>query len=273
MQLTQIHVYPVKSLAGFQVVNWPVDDRGLLYDRKWMLIDENNLFLSQRRLPAMALIHTRIGVNQLILSAPGQNDLTLPLHPQYGEALTVEIWGDRCLARTVDSLADDWLSRFLGQACRLVYQPDDSVRPVDPRYARPDDTTGFSDGFPLLIVSENSLNSLNQALAEPVSMERFRPNLVVNGCKAYEEDRWRRIAIGDIGFRLPKPCSRCSVPAINPVTATVEKEPLLTLNRLRRWDGKIYFGQNALHDNNGTLKVGDPVDILETGSLQPPLLV
>ncbi len=268
--LSQIHIYPVKSLAGIPVERWPVDQKGLRYDRKWMLIDEQQQFLSQRRLPKMALIKTRIDGDQLILSAPGMADLSVPLQGESGETLEVGIWHDQCLAQTTSQQADAWLSGFLGCRCRLVFHADDSIRPVDPRYAHPTDQTGFADGFPFLIVSENSLYSLNQAMQLELSMLRFRPNLVIADCASYAEDSWRRIRINAIDFRLPKPCSRCSVPAIDPETALVGKQPLTTLNQLRKWDNKIYFGQNALHDQCGELAVNHAVEIIESGVNQPP---
>jgi uncharacterized protein len=155
--------------------------------------------------------------------------------------------------------------------CRLVYQPDDLIRAVDPDYALPADKVSFADGFPFLILSNASLIALNQAMQLNFSIERFRPNLVISGCDSYAEDSWRKISIGAVDFRLPKPCSRCSVPAIDPQTAKGGKEPLTTLNRLRKWQNKIYFGQNALHDNCGVLTVGDAVTIKQTGEPQPPL--
>lgn len=269
--LSQIYVYPVKSLAGIQVQHWPVDNKGLLYDRKWMLVDKDGQFLSQRRLPKMALIKTHIDDEQLILSAPDQADLALPLQTQDGDKIKVAVWHDHCLAKSCGRDAAVWLSRFLEVDCRLVYQTDQDVRKVDPKYATDSDQTSFSDGFPFLIVSENSLNALNQAMQLELDMVRFRPNLVVADCNSYAEDAWRRITINEIGFRLPKPCSRCTVPTIDPLTAETGKEPLTTLNRLRKWQNKVYFGQNALHDKPGSLSVGQPVSIEETGEPQPPV--
>lgn len=270
--LSEIYVYPVKSLAGIQVDRWPVDNKGLRYDRKWMLIDSERRFLSQRRLPKMALIKTRIDAESLVLSAPGLEDMRLPLNSRDGEELGVEIWDDQCLARSVGDDIDRWLSGFLQQDCRLVYHPDDAVRQVDQDYAFADDQTAFSDGFPFLIVGNNSLTALNSALPEAIEMQRFRPNLVVGDCQAYAEDYWRRIEINSIVFRLPKPCSRCQVPNIDPATAIAGKEPLTTLNRLRKADHKVYFGQNALHDRHGVLSVGDSVTVIERGAAQPSLI-
>jgi len=269
--LSQIHLYPVKSLAGFQVESWPVDKTGLRYDRKWMLIDRNGLFLSQRRLPKMALIKTAIAGEQLIFSTAGMADITVSLHSEAGEEVKVSIWHDNCSAKTSDVAVDDWFSRALDHPCRLVYHPDEEVRKVDPDYAFESDETAFSDGFPFLIVSEASLQALNDAMQLELEMIRFRPNLVIADCDSYAEDRWRQISIDGIGFRLPKPCSRCSVPTIDPETALSGKEPLTTLARLRQWQNKVYFGQNALHDNQGVLSVGSSVIVRQSGKPQPPL--
>jgi uncharacterized protein YcbX len=269
--LSQIHVYPVKSLGGFQVQEWLVDKNGLQYDRNWMLVDEQGQFLSQRRLPRMALIHTRIEANSLVLTAPGQADYYLPLETAAGEDIPVQIWDDAYLAKSCASNADSWLSAFLGFPCRLVYHPPQQVRQVDQKYALPDDQTAFSDGFPFLLLSEASLQALNTAMSLTMGMNRFRPNLVAADCASYAEDSWRQIEINQIRFRLPKPCSRCSVPTIDPVTALTGKEPLTTLSKLRKWDNKVYFGQNVLHDRLGVLQVGSLIEVLEVGERQPPL--
>lgn len=269
--LSAIYVYPVKSLAGFSVEDWQVNETGLQFDRKWMIVDSAGRFLSQRNLPRMALVKTRIQESDLILSAASKPDLRIGLTDTGSELISCTIWNDQCSARSVSVEADAWLSEFLQQPCRLVYQPDEQIRAVDPRFANAGDRTAFSDGFPFLVVSENSLAALNQAMSLNLPMQRFRPNLVVSGCAAYAEDSWREIRIGSIEFRLPKPCSRCAVPTIDPETAEIGKEPLATLNRLRKWQNKVYFGQNALHDQVGRLAVGDQITVKSTGPNQPPL--
>ena len=269
--LSAITLYPVKSLAGISVTRWPVTKTGLQYDRKWMLIDKDRQFLSQRKLPQMALIKTALTDSHLILSASGMENLSLPLAPIDGDIINSTIWHDQCDARSVSLEADQWLSHFLNLDCRLVYQPDEMIRPVDPQYAYDTDAVAFSDGFPFLIISENSLVSLNREMQLNLPMTRFRPNLVISGCPGYAEDNWREISIGAIDFRLPKPCSRCSVPAIDPDTAQTGKEPLTTLNRIRKWQNKIYFGQNALHNQCGILTVGDTVRVKVVGAKQPPI--
>lgn len=269
--LKAITLYPVKSLAGISVSRWPVTKTGLQYDRKWMLVDNAGQFLSQRKLPQMALIKTALTGNHLILSASGMEKLSLPLTQADGEAIISTIWRDQCEAISVSREAGQWLSSFLNHDCRLVYQPDEMIRQVDPHYGRQTDIVAFSDGFPFLIISENSLNSLNREMQLNLSMARFRPNLVISGCPAYAEDTWREISIGAIDFRLPKPCSRCVIPTIDPETTQTGKEPLRTLNRTRKWQNNVYFGQNALHNQCGTLTVGDTVNVKVTGAKQPPI--
>lgn len=270
--LKDIFIYPVKSLAGIRVAVSEVVATGLRYDRQWMLVDEHGAFLSQRRMPKMALIRTQLTSDSLILSAEGQSPLHIPIALQGDVMINVRVWADFCLARHVSAEADTWLSDFLCSKCQLVFLPDTEKRSVDLNYALPQDQTAFSDGFPFLIVSEDSLAMLNQTMPQPVEMARFRPNLVISGCDAFAEDSWRHIRIGSIDFRLPKPCSRCVIPAIDPQTGQVDKEPLATLNRIRKWQNKIYFGQNALHNQLGQLTVGDPVEVITSGEKQPPMV-
>lgn len=271
LTLSDIFIYPVKSLSGFQVKKWEVVSTGLKYDRQWMLIDEDGQFLSQRKLAEMALIQTQITHNQLIISAPLQEDLILSLAPELGEVLQSTIWGDSCSAHHISKTADAWFSNFLKTPCHLVYLPTQTKRGVDLMYAQENDQVSFSDGFPFLIASKNSLNHLNQSLKAPIEMVRFRPNLVIDGGGAYDEDTWREITIGNIDFRLPKPCSRCAIPGINPQTAQHEKEPLNALSKERKWQNKTYFGQNALHNQFGELNVGDKLTVNLIGDKQPPI--
>jgi uncharacterized protein len=271
MHLKSIYVYPVKSLAGFSVKSWPVNDKGLLHDRRWMIVDTKNRFITQRQMPKMALISTSLSNEGLHLSAESMPAITIPFESGLTTSLKVQIWNDSCLAKPASQTADHWLSTFLETECRLVYQPEDAVRAVDPNYAQPQDKTYFSDGFPFLIISEASLVALNQEMNENFSMTRFRPNLVVTDCEPYAEDTWRTIQIGTIDFRLPKPCSRCSITTIDPLTGQQGKEPLRTLNRTRKWDNQVFFGQNALHDGPGELHIDDALIVLSQGSRQPPL--
>ena len=269
--LSEIILYPIKSLAGISVKQWPVVKTGLMYDRQWMLIDEQGQFLSQRKLPKMALIKTAILGEQFIVSAPAMLDLSISLKPAIGEWLEATVWEYTGQARSVSTEADQWFSTFLETPSRLVYHPEDSLRIVDSNYALSTDSVAFSDGFPFLLVSENSLCALNESANLQLTMARFRPNLVVSACDAYAEDSWREVSIAEIDFRLPKPCSRCSIPAIDLETALIEKAPLTALNNTRKWQNKVYFGQNAIHNQTGLLSVGDVVHINKLGEQQPPL--
>ncbi len=272
LKLQDIYIYPIKSCAGIRVKEWLVLEKGLQYDRQWMLVDQNQQFLSQRKLPKMALLNTRLTDQHLILSTPGFEDISLSLHQTEGETLTVTIWKDQCQANLVSAEVDEWLSDFLEMDCNLVYQPKQSIRQVDQKYAKPTDNVYFSDGFPFLIISENSLVELNSHMPYEISMSRFRPNLVISGSASYAEDFWREISIGEINFRLPKPCSRCPVTNIDPETGIFSKETIKMLNKIRRLENKVYFGQNALHDNIGRLFVDDLVTVNTAGPAQPEII-
>ena len=262
MYLSGLYVYPIKSAAGIAVKEWEIDRRGLRHDRRWMLVDESGCFMSQRRFARMALIRVRIEPDCLIVDAPGMPSLELPLRPPAGRLVLARVWDDLVESLTVGDGEDRWFSRFLDVSCRLVYLPEESVRPVDPTYGRPGDQVGLADAFPFLLISEASLAGLNARLEQPVPMDRFRPSLVVKGCEPFAEDEWRLVRIGPITFRVVKPCSRCTITTVDQRTADTGKEPLRTLARFRKRDSKVLFGQNLIHDNLGTLRAGDPVEIL-----------
>ena len=263
MYLNGLYVYPIKSAAGIAVKEWEIDRRGLRHDRRWMLVDESGCFMSQRRFARMALIRVRIEPDCLIVDAPGMPSLELPLRPPAGRLVLARVWDDLVESLTVGDGEDRWFSRFLDVSCRLVYLPEESVRPVDPTYyGRPGDQLGLADAFPFLLISEASVAELNARLEQPVPMDRFRPSLVVKGCEPFDEDDWRLVRIGPITFRVVKPCSRCTITTVDQRTADTGKEPLRTLARFRTRDRKVLFGQNLIHDNLGTLHAGDPVEIL-----------
>ena len=263
LTLDALYRYPVKSLAGETFGALDVGARGFRYDRHWMVVDADGRFLTQRELPRMALIGTHVTDHgELQLNAPGMPDLTVIESPAAAR-MDVLVWGDTVNAALGDLDADSWLSDFLATPCRLVRLPDDSVRAVDPAFAAPDDQVGFADGFPFMLISQASLDDLNSRLEVALPMHRFRPNLVVAGCTPYAEDGWRVIRIGNIRFRVVKPCARCAIPAVDPETAERGKEPLRTLAKYRRQDGKVMFGQNLAHDGRGRLEIGMEVEVLE----------
>lgn len=260
--LTGLYRYPVKSLRGAGFDELAVDARGLVDDRRWMVVDAGGRFVTQRQQPRMCLVDTEIdAAGRLTLRAPGMPPVTPA--PARGERQQVVVWGDTVEAERCDPAVDAWLGEFLGIACHLVRMPDDSVRPVDPEYAGPGHRVGFADGFPFLLISEASLDELNGRLARPLPMARFRPNLVVAGCDAFAEDGWRRIRIGDLSFDLVKPCARCIIPTIDIATGERDAEPLRTLMTYRRHGDRIVFGQNLVHAGAGRLRCGMPVEVLE----------
>jgi uncharacterized protein len=260
--LSDLRLYPIKSCGGIAVDESEVDERGLRHDRRWMLVDETGSFMSQRKLPRMALIKVRLESDGLAVDAPGMSSLQVPFGPPDGKPMLARVWNDLVEAQTVDD--DSWFSEFLGVSCKLVYLPDESVRQVDPAYAEPGDRVSLADGFPFLLISEASLAILNARLEQPLPMDRFRPNLVVGGCEPFAEDGWRGVRIGQLTFRVVKPCARCTITTVDQESATKGKEPLRTLARFRRAGNKVLFGQNLIHDETGTLRIGDPVQILRT---------
>ena len=264
IRLSALYRYPVKSLAGHSLERSRLDPCGLQTDRRWMLVDRAGKFLSQRELPRMALITPSVEASGLVLQAPGMSLIHLPYPDAESKRIEVHVWDDACEAQLCEPAAHEWLSNFLGCACRLVYMPAETVRRVDPDYAQPQDRTAFTDGFPLLLISQASLDELNSRLAEPLPMLRFRPNLVVDGCAPYAEDNWRQVRIGELTLRVVKPCSRCKITTVDPVTAETGSEPLKTLAGYRRRGNQVYFGQNLLHDGLGELVLGTPVEILES---------
>ncbi len=264
--VASLHLYPVKSLGGVRVDAAAVTDFGLALDRRWLLVDDGGTFLTQRTLPRMARAHaTPSGAGAIRLTTPGHEPLDVVPPPPDAPRRIVQIWDDAVDAQCYDADIDAWCSEAIGHACHLVYMPDDVRRPVDPAYAGPDDRAAFSDGFPLLVLSDASLADLNARLAErgiePVVVERFRPNVVVTDTAPFAEDTWRDVAAGDVQLRIVKPCGRCVLTTVDPATAEVSPrgEPLRTLATYRTRGAKVMFAQNALVVRGGTLRVGDAV--------------
>jgi MOSC domain-containing protein len=262
--LSGLYVYPIKSAGSISLGASDVDERGLRHDRRWMLVDEIGCFMSQRRFPRMALIRVRLERDGLVVDAPGMPSLEVPLQPPAGRFLLARVWDELGECLTVSDDADRWFGEFLDVRCRLLYLPDESVRPVDPTYGKPGDLVGLADGFPFLLISEASLSDLNARLEQPVPMNRFRPNLIVRGCEPFAEDGWKLVRIGSLTFRVVKPCSRCTITTVDQGSAVVGEEPLRTLARFRKVGTKVLFGQNLIHDEVGALSVGDPLKVVRT---------
>ncbi|GHB38851.1 molybdenum cofactor biosysynthesis protein [Streptomyces viridiviolaceus] len=269
--LQSIHVHPVKAFRGLAPREAEVEPWGLAGDRRWMLIDDGGKVVTQRQQPRLATAAAELlpggGVR---LSAPGRQPLSVAV-PQQSGTVPVQIFRDKVEAVPAeDEAAHAWCSALLGAPVRLVHLDDPATRrPVDPEYALPGETVSFADGYPLLLTTTASLDALNSLIAEgehagegPLPMNRFRPNVVVAGTEAWAEDDWTRIAIGEVSFRVAKPCGRCVVTTTDQDTTERGREPLHSLGRHRRIGGKLVFGQNLVPLGPGTVRVGDPVRVL-----------
>ena len=266
MQVTEINIYPIKSTRRIALSESEVLPRGLPWDRRWMLVDENDHFMTARQHPTLARVQTAVKNDELQVRAEGRDELRLPLMPPEARITAVTVWRDSCDAVLVGPQADDWFSDYVGLACRLVQMTDSLVRAVNPDYGQDGDEVSFADGFPLLLISEASLNDLNHRLPVPASMRRFRPNLVVDGEVAYGEDRWRHLRVGEVEFEGVKNCSRCLFTTIDSDTGSKDpqQEPLRTLGTYRRRaQGGVYFGQNLIPRSGGVIRVGDRVEVLD----------
>ncbi|MEU6403420.1 MOSC N-terminal beta barrel domain-containing protein [Streptomyces sp. NPDC046985] len=269
-ELRSIYIHPVKAFRAVGRREALVEPWGLAGDRRWMLIDDGGKVVTQRQQPHIALAVAELAPGGgLVLSAPGRDPLAVPV-PEPGVTVTAEVFGAKVETAPAGPAADAWCSAFAGIDVRLVHMDDPAAcRPVDPDYGRPGETVSFADGYPLLLTSLSSLDSLNSLIAEgdraeegPLPMSRFRPNVVVAGAPAWAEDEWERLAIGDVVFRIAKPCARCVVTTVDQATARRGKEPLRTLGRHRRFGGRLLFGQNLVPESTGVIRVGDPVAIL-----------
>ncbi|HEX6051296.1 MAG TPA: MOSC N-terminal beta barrel domain-containing protein [Gemmatimonadaceae bacterium] len=260
VEVAALYVYPIKSCAGMSVSSVELDRRGVIGDRRFMVVDDAGRFLTQRELPRLALIVPRIADGMVTLAAPGSRAITVPILEE-GPRRSVVVWRDTCDALDQGDDASRWLSAHLGLPCRLVRLADGWKRLVDPTYAtRPDDEVSFADAYPLLLIGEASLEDLNTRLGTPLPMNRFRPNVVVRGSAPFAEDDWRDIVIGDVRATVVKPCARCVTTLVDQETGARGKEPLRTLATYRRrGDGEVYFGQNVIHAGRGAITVGDRV--------------
>jgi uncharacterized protein YcbX len=262
--IAALFVYPVKSCRGVQLLAAQVTERGLAHDREWMIVDATGRFLSQRELPRLALITPALSATTLELTAPGREPLTVPLD-RSGTLKAVTVWSDSLPAIDQGDGAAQWLSAWIGRDVRLVR--------FDPRVRRACNRTYvgdagahtcFADAYPLLVLSEASLADLNARLASPLPVNRFRPNLMLSGTEAYDEDHIDEIVAGPVNMKLVKPCTRCQITTTDQATGERASEPLATLATYRMnaaLEG-VTFGVNAIVTAGAgeTLRVGAAAD-------------
>lgn len=265
MQISELYIYPVKSLAGIAQSQVKITDRGFEMDRRWMMVDQNGRFITQREYPRLCLLQTElVGDSIEVYDAYRDSRVQFPIVLKEGEEMRVTIWEDVCEAISPNTDIHEWFSAFLGIQVRLVYMPEHSRRPVDPDYSIDADINSFSDGYPILVIGQSSLDMLNSKLQSPVGMNRFRPNVVFNGGVPFEEDTWKKFKMGDSYFHGVKPCSRCILTTVDPECGQTGKEPLQTLATFRKTNTKIYFGQNVIPADKGAIiKLGDEIQVLE----------
>lgn len=267
MQLSALYRFPLKSAAGEVLSHSVVDALGLAGDRRWMLVDTlSGRFLSQRLLPQLSQLRASWrSPAELLLEAPGMPALVVQVAGAQAPLRSVILWKATFAVPDAGDSAAAWLSDWLGRNCRLVYQPEALARQVSQKHALSENRTAFTDGYPLLLIGQASLDDLVARVGRPLSMLRFRPNLVVEGSAPYAEDDWKRIRIGSLELRVVKPCSRCIIPTIDLESGlrAADREPLATLQGYRQRDGEVFFGQNLLHQACGELAVGMPVEVLE----------
>lgn len=262
LKLSEIWIYPIKSLGGISLQQSKVFEKGLQHDRRWMLVDENGQFLTQRVHVQMALFKLSMDAEKLKITY-GDDSIDLSFaHSTTLDLLKVTIWDDSVLACEVSAAHSEWFSTRLGMKCKLVFFPERNSRPVDPRYKVNDEHVSLADAYPFLIIGQASLDHLNEKLEEPLPMNRFRPNLVFTGGQPHEEDAWRNFTVGSNRFVGVKPCARCVLTTVNQETAEKGIEPLKTLSTYRKQESKVLFGQNVVALDHTTISVGDTITLL-----------
>ncbi len=258
MKITRLFIYPIKSISGISLQKSQVTDRGLAYDRRWVLVDEANYHVTQRKHPD--LVHLKQAVLQNGIQVRNEKtgeDILIPFIPNSNRKEKIKVWDDSFDAIEVSNELSQWFSVFLKKGVRLMFQPDESKRSIDERFrVHEKDVVSMADGYPILIISEESLIDLNKRLTNPVEMLRFRPNIVVDGIEAYGEDNLGKLSLGEAKIIGVKNCSRCIMTTNRLDGSPRDKEPLKTLASYRRAGGKVLFGRNFLVASKGELNVG-----------------
>ena len=260
--LTEIWIYPVKSLGGIRVKQASVLKKGLQYDRRYMLVDQHNQFITQRAVHELALFKLSMAEDGFLVSFKGDYIKLPPTPTVTGTTQKVRIWNDTVDASELDQQINDWFSHQLGFPCRLVYFPEDNERLVDRNFVSGDEQVSLADGYPYLIIGQSSLDDLNSRLDKPVPMNRFRPNFVFAGGEAFGEDKWNDFTIGDNRFKGMKLCARCTIPTVDQSTGVAGLEPLKILATFRKNGSKVNFGQNLIPLDFSRVSEGDPISVV-----------
>ncbi len=257
--ISSLFVYPIKSCRGVSVTEMTFDARGPLHDRRWMLVDSDGNFVTQRSTPQMALIGTRLLPDGVEATLPGATPLRIGVRG-VGKR-KVRVWNFEGSADDMGDPVADWFSTAVGRSVRLVYFPNDLERQVSREHTDVSSQVAFADGYPLLLATLESLGELNRQLAQPIPMNRFRPNIVVRNCQPFEEDRWTTVSAPKLTLSIAKPCTRCAITTVNQSTGRRSREPLATLAKFRKTPDGVTFGQNCVPHGSGVLRVGDELQV------------
>lgn len=262
-KVAEMYIYPVKSFRAVPVTHRFVERAGLENDRRLMLVDAEGKFISQRTVPRMATMRADWDGNTLVLQSPNSSGRFT--RAEYGPTVQTRIWNSEVLANEFSLQASQWISDRLGQSCRLVEFGKESKRLPNQSFAGPNDQVAFQDGFPILLTSSGSLKSLNSTLSQPLEMNRFRPNIVVECEVAWEEHSWSMLKIGAASFKNVKPCGRCLVITTDQTTGERgSSAPLTMLSELNGSENAANFGINLIPFVEGTVTVGDSVFVSRT---------
>lgn len=262
LTLSEIYIYPIKSLGGISVDSAIAEARGLKYDRRFLLVDENAMFMTQRDFPQLALLKLSFSKKGFeVLNTNDNSRLNIPFESDSNKNISVTIWDDVCKAVMLGNAFDDWFSNAVGKKCSLVYMPDDENRTVEKKYINDEHIVSFADAYPFLIIGQSSLDDLNSRLEVKIPMNRFRPNLVFSGGASYEEDSWKDFKIGELKFKVVKPCARCVITTTDQETAKRNIEPLKTLAEYRKINNGVMFGMNVVCNKTGNISVGDEITL------------
>lgn len=273
--VSDLYIYPIKSTMGISLPQASINELGLAFDRRFVISDNSGQFISARTEPTLCLVTTILTEHGITLSAPAMPTLSLVYENFSEQYQNVNVWDDEIAAQLCSTKANLWFSDYLQRPCQLLYfgQASSRVRKPNTDNAR---KVAFADGYPLLLISQASLNDLNEHLLasnqKTVSMANFRPNIVVDNCLPFAEDGWQYIRIGEIEFKVSKPCERCILTTVNPENGikNPEQQPLSTLKTYRQTiSGEVLFGQNLIPLTRGNIKQGDKLTVSQ--SQQPPI--
>ncbi|HYF70967.1 MAG TPA: MOSC N-terminal beta barrel domain-containing protein [Ohtaekwangia sp.] len=262
LTLSEIYIYPVKSLGGIRLTNAQMRSKGLEFDRRWMLIDGEGKFMTQRTTPELALFRLQLNQKYFNITFGGHSIQLTTESTSTSGTIKTKVWDDDVIVNEVSRVHSEWFSDMLKTQCKLVHFPEENTRPVESKFQVNNEHVSLADAFPFLIIGQASLDDLNSRLTTPLPINRFRPNFVITGGAPYEEDTWKSFKIGSNEFMGTKPCARCNIPTIDQDTIQRSAEPSKTLATYRKKNNKILFGQNAISLTTGEIKEGDHVSVL-----------